>query len=145
MRLTRNRHRPPAQQWAFVALIALLSAGLWFGWFAWDTEYQYDAAAGRMVGPYAIWQGVGAFLCGIVVAALAYQILHFVVALLVLPASFTFAWISTAAATDVTGLWLVGAILVAFGTTVGTAMMLGIAAAVEARGRGREASVSPPE
>ncbi|MBG6215614.1 hypothetical protein IWX75_000051 [Arthrobacter sp. CAN_A6] len=135
MHLTRTRHRSPAQQWAAVIVIALLSAGLWFGWFAWDTEYQYDAAAGRMAGPYATWQGVGAFLCGIVVVGLAYRLLRFVVALLVLPASFTLAWISTAAATDVTGLWVVGAVLVAFGTTLGSAVLLGIAAAVESTGK----------
>ncbi|GAB3534885.1 hypothetical protein GCM10027403_11660 [Arthrobacter tecti] len=121
MRLTRHRHQPPAQQWALVALIALLSAGLWFGWFAWDTEYQYDAATGRMTGPYELWQGIGAFFCSIVVVGLAHRLLHFVVALLVLPAFFTFAWISTAAAMDDTGLWVVGAVLVAFGAMLRTA------------------------
>ena len=134
MHLTRNRDRPAAQQWASVALIAVLSAGLWFGWFAWDTEYQYDAATGRMGGPYAVWQGVGAFLCSIVVVWFASRLLRFAVALLVIPASFTFAWITTAAATDVTGLWIVGAVLIAFGTTVGAAAMLAIAAPVEATG-----------
>ncbi|WP_026549282.1 hypothetical protein [Arthrobacter sp. Br18] len=83
MHLTRNRHRSPAQQWVAVAVTALLSAGLWFGWFGWDTEYQYDAAAG----------------------------------------------------TDVTGLWMVGAVLVALGTTLGSAVLLGIAAAVESMGK----------
>ncbi|GAB3552458.1 hypothetical protein GCM10027404_23040 [Arthrobacter tumbae] len=112
--------------------MAALSSGLWFGWFAWDTEYHYDPAAGEMAGPYELWQGIGAFLCSFVVVALAYRLLHFIVALMVVPASFTFAWISTAAATDDTGLWLVGALLVAFGTTAGAALMLGIAAAVEA-------------
>jgi hypothetical protein len=77
---------------------------------------------------------VAAFLCGIVVVGLAYRLLHFVVALLVLPASFTLAWISTASAMDTSGLWAVGAVLVAFGTTFGTAVMLGLAAAVETIG-----------
>jgi hypothetical protein len=84
-----------------------------------------------MAGPYAIWQGVGAFLCAIVVAGLAYRLLPFGVALLVLPASFTLAWISTAAAADVTGLWMIGAVLVALGTTLASVVLLGIAAALE--------------
>ncbi|WP_394250379.1 hypothetical protein [Arthrobacter pityocampae] len=130
MQLTRNRHQPPAQQWTLVLLIAGLSAGLWLGWFAWDTEYQYDPVTGHMGGPYAVWQGVGAFLCSFVVVGLAHWLLRFIVAWLVIPASFTLAWISTAAATDVTGLWLVGAILVGLGTTIGAALMLGLAAAL---------------
>ena len=96
MRLTRSRDRSPLEQGAAVVLIALLSAGLWFGWFGWDTEYQSDPDTGRMTGPYEIWQGVAALLCGIVVVGLAYRLLHFVVAVVVLSASFTLAWISTA-------------------------------------------------
>jgi uncharacterized membrane protein len=76
-------------------------------------------------------------LCGIVVAGLAYRLLPFSVALLVLPVSFTLAWIGTAAVSDATGLWMVGAILVAFGTTLGAVVLLGIAAAVVPVHRGR--------
>ena len=143
--MTRSRDRPPLEQWSFVVLICLLSAGLWFGWFGWDAEYQYDAATGEMTGPYEIWQGVAAFLCGIVVVGLAYRLVHFVVALLVIPISFTLAWISTASTLDSSGLWVVGAILVALGTTLGTAVMLGIAAAVEALGNRQSSSVIPSE
>lgn len=135
MRLTRSRDRPPLEQWSFVVLISLLSAGLWFGWFGWDAEYQYDADTGARTGPYEMWQGVGAFLCAIVVVALAYRLLHFAVAVLVIPASFTLAWISTASATDESGLWGIGAILVAVGTAFGTAGLLGIAGAIHARMR----------
>lgn len=135
MRLTRSRDWAPLEQWAAVILIGLLSAGLWFGWFGWDAEYQTDPVTGEKTGPYEIWQGVAAFLCGIVVVGLAYRLLHFVVALLVLPAAFTLAWISTASAMAISGLWAVGAALVAFGTTFGTAAMLGLAAAVETIGK----------
>jgi hypothetical protein len=136
MHLTRNHHQPPARQWASVALIALLAAGLWIGWFVWDTEYQYNASTGELAGPYAVWQGVGAFLCGIVVAGFAYRLLPFGVALLVLPASFTLAWIGTAAVGDATGLWMIGAVLVAFGTTLAAVVLLGIAAALESLAKG---------
>ena len=128
MRLTRKRDRPPLEQWACVLLIALLTAGLWFGW---DTEYRTDPATGETTGPYEIWQGVAAFLCSLVVVGLAYRLLQFAVALLVLPISFTFAWISTASAVDSNGPWAVGAILVAVGSILGAAIMLGIAAGVE--------------
>lgn len=137
MRLTRSPNQSPPKQWFSVSSIFLLSAGLWFGWFGWDSEYQFDAATGEMAGPYEVWQGLGALVCGVVVVGLAYRMLRFAVALLVIPSSFTFAWISTASAMDVTGLWAVGAILVAFGATLGTLVMLGIAAAVEALGNNR--------
>jgi hypothetical protein len=127
-----------------VLLIGVLSAGLWYGWFAWDTEYQYDRSTGRMGGPYAVWQGVGAFLCSIPVFWLAQRLLRFVVAFLVIPSCFTFAWVTTAAATDVTGLWLVGAILVGFGSAVGSAVMLGLIAAVDSDLRKDNRSATTP-
>ncbi|WP_181419854.1 hypothetical protein [Arthrobacter psychrolactophilus] len=52
---------------------------------------------------------------------------------------------STAAVMDSSGLWVVGAILVALGTTFGTAVMLGAAAAVEAIGNRQRTSVIPSE
>jgi hypothetical protein len=146
MYLTRNRHRPPLEQGACLILIVLLTAGLWFGWFAWDTEYQHhgyhSTTTGEKTGPYEVWQGVGAFLCSLPVIGLAYRLLHFVVALVVLPASFTLAWISTASAVATSPLWAVGAVYLAVGTTFGVAIMLGLAAAVEAVGR-REHRTSP--
>ena len=145
MRLTRSRDWSPLEQGAAVVLIALLSAGLWFGWFGWDTEYQSDPGTGRMTGPYEIWQGVAALLCGIVVVGLAYRLLHFVVAVVVLSASFTLAWISTASAMDASGLWAVGAVLLAFGATFGSAAMLGMAAAVETIGKREKNRGQPHE
>ncbi|KNC18783.1 hypothetical protein AC792_10195 [Arthrobacter sp. RIT-PI-e] len=141
MGLTRNRDLPPLQQLLLVIVMVLLSAGLWYGWFAWDTEYYLDASTGEMAGPYRVWQGVGAFLCGIVVMIVAYRTLHIGVALVVLPASFTLAWISTAAADDVTGLWMVGAIMVAVGSFLGAAVLLSLTAAVDSLSR--EPSIPP--
>lgn len=92
MRLTRDPRRPPARQAVLVLVIGGLSAALWYGWFAWNTEYQDDPATGRMAGPYAVWQGVAAFLC-------------------------------------------IGAVLVGFGSTAGAAVMLGLAATVDAVAR----------
>lgn len=134
MHLTNNRRSSPLKQWGFIALFGLLAVGLWFGWFAWDTEYQYhgyQGTLGERTGPYEVWQGVGAFLCSLPVIALAYRVLRFWVALVVLPVSFTLAWISTASAMATGPLWVVGAIYMAFGTTSGVAIMLAIAAGIE--------------
>lgn len=144
MRVAQNSHRAIAQQFASAALIAVLSAALWYGWFAWDREYYYDAATGEMAGPYAVWQGVGAFLCSLVVVGLAYRLLHFAVALLVLSVAFTGAWISTAITFDSNGLWAVGAILVAIGATLGSALMLGISAIVDKAINRHRVSTSGP-
>lgn len=124
-----------------VILVALLSAGLWVGWFAWDTEYQYDAGTGQMTGPYEIWQGVGAFGIGIVVAGVAHRLLHPVIAMLVMSASFTVAW-SVTASGDETGLWLVGAFLVAFGSAVGAVVLLSIAGGLDSFLRRRTGAVA---
>lgn len=51
------------------------------------------------------------------------------------PACFTAAWITTALTVDSSGLWVVGAVLVGFGSTVGAAVMLGLATAVDAGAR----------
>ncbi|MHA7146290.1 hypothetical protein ACX80U_16395 [Arthrobacter sp. TmT3-37] len=144
MRLTHDPVRTDKQQVALVLLIGVLTAGLWYGWFGWDTEYQYDRSTGRLGGPYAVWQGVGAFLCSIPVFWLAQRLLRFTVAFLVMPASFTFAWITTAAAADVTGLWMIGAILVGFGSAAGSAVMLGLIAAVDADLRNDTRSTTTP-
>ncbi|WDF32010.1 hypothetical protein PTW37_08905 [Arthrobacter agilis] len=143
MRLTRDP-RPARQQVALVFLVGVLSAALWYGWFAWDTEYQYDRATGRMGGPYAIWQGVGAFVCSIVVFWLAQRLVRFIVAFLVMPSCFTLAWITSAASADVTGLWMVGAILVAVGSAMGSAVMLGLITAVDADLRKDKGSAPTP-
>ena len=133
--MTRNRDLSPLEQWGFVVLFGLLSAGLWFGWFAWDTDYQYHGyyatSTGERTGPYESWQGIGAFLCSLPVIGLAYRILHFVVALVILPMSFTLAWISTASVIATGPLWAVGAMYVAVGTTGGVAILLAIAAGIE--------------
>jgi hypothetical protein len=144
MRLTRDRDRPAKQQVALVVLIGVLSAALWFGWFSWDTEYQYSQLTGHMEGPYAVWQGVGALMCSIPVFWLAQRLLRFGVSFVVMAGCFTCAWIITAASTDVTGLWLVGAVLVGFGSLVGSAVMLGLITAVDSDLRAANRSASTP-
>jgi hypothetical protein len=144
MRLTRDRARPARQQVALVVLVGVLSAALWYGWFAWDTEYQYSHLTGRTEGPYAIWQGVGALLCSIPVFWSAQRLLRFGVSFSVMPGCFTFAWITTAASTDETGLWLIGAVLVGFGSLVGSAVMLGLITAVDSDLRAANSSASTP-
>jgi hypothetical protein len=144
MHLTRDRDRPAQQQVALVVLVGVLSAVLWFGWFAWDTEYQYSHMTGHMEGPYAVWQGVGALLCGVPVFWLSQRLLLFRVSLWVISGCFTCAWITTAALTDATGLWLVGAIFVGFCSLAGSAVMLGLVTAVDSDLRADDRSASTP-
>lgn len=55
MRLTRSRNWSVLEQCSAVILVALLSAGLWLGWFAWDTEYQIDPDTGDSATPHRLY------------------------------------------------------------------------------------------
>lgn len=107
----------------WVAFVVLGSAAAWFGWMAWDQEYWTDPDTGIPQGPYRAWQVIG---CGVTLVAIAVWASRsrFWPTVLLLPPSFTLAW-SVTASEDDTGLWMVGAILVAIGTTVGTLIVLG--------------------
>lgn len=105
------------------------SAGAWFAWMGWDQEYQVDPMTGLESGPYEAWQVIG---CGITLLAVAVPASwgrHWKAVLL--PPSFALAWSVTAAAQDMTGLWRVGAIMVLIGSSVGTAVILGVVGGVE--------------
>ncbi|MBO0596711.1 hypothetical protein I2485_04450 [Nesterenkonia sp. E16_7] len=115
---------------AWAVFVILGSAGAWFAWMGWDQEYQVDPVTGLASGPYEAWQVIG---CGITLLAVAVPASwgrHWKAALL-LPPSFTLAWSVTAAAEDMTGLWMVGAVMVLIGSSLGTAAILGVTGAVE--------------
>ncbi|GAA1140182.1 hypothetical protein [Nesterenkonia lutea] len=107
------------------AFVILGSAASWFAWMGWDQEYWVDSATGLEHGPYRAWQVIG---CGITLVAIAIwtSIHRCWPTVLLLPPSFTLAW-SVTASEDSTGLWVVGAIMVLVGSTVGTLIILGIA------------------
>ena len=106
------------------AFVVLGSAGSWFVWMGWDQTYWVDSTTGLEHGPYRVWQVI---TCGITLLAVAVWTSRgrYWPTVLLLPPSFTAAW-SVTASEDITGLWMVGAIMVGFGSTLGTLIVLGI-------------------
>lgn len=104
--------------------LALAGAGLWWGWFAWDTQRSIDPATGSETGPYEVWQVAGCVLSWIVLAWIGVRMLRPLLVALVLPAAFTAAFALTGAGSDDSGLWVVGAVLVALGSFAGTAVLV---------------------
>ncbi len=122
----RDRRTPPRRSLrllGWVTFVVLGSAAAWFGWMAWDQEYWTDPDTGMEHGPYRAWQVIG---CGLTLVAIAvWTSRSRWWPTVLLPPSFTLAW-SVTASEDTTGLWMVGAIMVAIGSTVGTLIVLGI-------------------
>lgn len=107
---------------AGAALLAVATVVTWYAWLGHDTEYQVDAA-GNQSGPYTTMQVAGCVLtlAALLVAAVLLRV-HPLMAAAAMTLAFTVAWTANAAASDETGLFLVGTILVficmAAGTTV---------------------------
>jgi hypothetical protein len=98
--------------------LAALTVAAWFAWLGWDTRYDIDPITHNSSGPYEAWQVVG---CVLSVAAISFVSGRTINPLLVVPTvtlAFTAAWSLQAAATDDSGLWPVGAILVLVGMAV---------------------------
>ena len=114
-----------------------LAAATVFTWWAWlgrDTEMQLDPATGDYSGPYTTAQVAGLVLT--LAALLVTAVLLRVPALpaaAVMTVAFTAAWTAQAAATDDSGLYLVGTILVLAGMTAGTAVVALLTSAVRGR------------
>lgn len=108
----------------WTAFMVLGSAGSWYAWMGWDQQYWVDSRTGLAHGPYRAWQVIG---CGVTLVAIAIWTSRgrYWPTALLLPPSFTLAWSETASE-DSTGLWLVGALFVGIGSTVGTLLILGI-------------------
>lgn len=124
--------------------MAVLSAASWFAWMGWDTQYQIDPVTGVSSGPYEAWQVIGCGLSLLVVfaGAVALRVRHWYVAA-ALVAAFTAAWIVTAAQQDDTGAYLFGAVLVAAGLAMATAIGSWVARFISYRGEDNS-QPSPP-
>jgi hypothetical protein len=116
---SRNRLVP-------AVLLALATAATWAAWLSWEDGYRTDPVTGAVNGPYAWWQVAGCAVTLIVVAALAARRLPVWLVVPIMAVVFTVAWSIPAASADDTGLWGVGAILVLFGTTAGSAVVAGL-------------------
>lgn len=110
-------------------LLTLATLASWWAWTAWDRTYDVDPATGRASGPWQVWQVAGVVLSLLAVVVVGTRYLPLWVVLPVVPLAFTAAWSLTAMAYDDTGLWGVGALMVLFGTSAGTALVAPIAAA----------------
>lgn len=118
----------------------VLGAGLWWSWFAWDTVAGTDAA-GAQTGPYEAWQVAGCVLSWTALVWLGVRVLRPFLLITALPAGFTAAWILTAALHDDSGLWAVGAVLVAGGTLAGNAVLVWVLRALTRRKRASSAAL----
>ena len=103
--------------------VAVLSAGLWFAWLGWDTQYQVDPVTQVASGPYEAWQVIGCAVSLLVlfVGALLAGV-HPFWASAALTVAFTTAWTVSAAAGDETGLYGVGTILLLIGLAAATTL-----------------------
>ncbi|MFF0656602.1 hypothetical protein [Micromonospora tulbaghiae] len=116
-------------------LLALATAGAWAAWLSWESGWTVDPETGAMSGPYAVWQVAAAVLSlGVLAAAGGWWLNVWLVAP-VMTVAFTVPWAVHAASTDDTGLWAVGAALVAIGTTIGTTLVGGAAGWLRRRTR----------
>lgn len=113
-------------------LVAVLAAGCWWAWFAWDTERTTDPLTGATSGPWAAWQVLGCGVCLVALVVVATRWLPAWLVVVTVPCAFTVAW-STTASGDGSGLWAVGAVLVLLGTAAGAALVALLAAAVRRR------------
>lgn len=111
-------------------VLALLTASCWWAWMAWDESADIDPVAATTSGPYQPWQVIGCVACLIALAVVAAVRLPRQLVVPIMPVAFTAAWSWTAASSDGSGLWLVGALLVFFGMLVGTGVISGLTRAV---------------
>ncbi|MCC3298425.1 hypothetical protein [Arthrobacter caoxuetaonis] len=106
--------------------LVVLSAGLWWGWFGWDTQRDIDPATGASSGPYEWWQICACIVSWAVIAWAGTELLEPAVVIFLMPAAFTASWILSSALTDDSGLWAIGAVLVAAGTLAANALFVGL-------------------
>jgi hypothetical protein len=108
---------------AATVLLAGATVATWAAWLGWQTGYRTDAETGTVSGPYSSWQVAGCVITLAVLAGVAGRRLSPMRIVPVMSVAFTAAWAVQAAASDETGLWVVGAVLVLFGTAAGAAVI----------------------
>ncbi|MFC0033540.1 hypothetical protein ACFFMM_28855 [Micromonospora chaiyaphumensis] len=106
-------------------LLAAATVGAWWAWLGWESGYTVDPETGATSGPYAAWQVAAAVLTLIVIAAVGGWFASPWLVAPVLTVAFTATWAARAASTDDTGLWAVGAAMVAVGTAIGATLVSG--------------------
>jgi hypothetical protein len=130
-----------------VCLAVVLGALTWGAWLGLDRTASYDVVTGTVQYPYVTLQVLGcALTVGVVTAVLA-ALGHPVAGASGTALGFWLGWTANAAATDDSGLFLVGAVFLAvglaLGTTVAAAVGWGVRAAADAVRRRRAGRAGP--
>jgi hypothetical protein len=118
--VARKRDGAAGQLLGVLVLVAATLAAWWL-WLGSDTRYEVDPVTGSTTGPYEPVQVVGCVLSLLVVAVAGGLLLRPWLVVVVMTVAFTAAWSVAAATRDESGLWVVGAALVAVGMAAGTA------------------------
>ncbi|WP_067479008.1 hypothetical protein [Actinomadura hibisca] len=99
------------------AVAALVTTVAYWAWLGWDRE-RVVQPDGHETGPYETWQVAGLvvtlLVCGVIVARLGAP----VAAVVATTAALTVSWSISAATSDDSGLWPIGAALVCVGTLI---------------------------
>lgn len=122
----RHGRRLPGLAFAAVAAVVVVAvtALAYAAFFAWDTRRDVDPVTGAVSGPYQPWQVISCAAVLVILAGLTVRFGRHRALVFLIPATFTLCWAIQAANSPGDGLWPVGAILVAFGTTAGAALFM---------------------
>jgi len=138
--------RPPLPHLLLVVVLAGGAALSYVAWLGWDRRYDLDPVTGTSSGPYEAWQVVGCVVTLAALAVLAGLLGRPGLAVGVIPVVVTSLWSRDAAVRDDSGLWVVGAVLLACGLLTGVAAVASLADGVRRRragGTGRRGSARP--
>jgi hypothetical protein len=120
--------RRPRRPGVALGLGTVLGALAWAAWLGWDRTASYDVITGTVQTPYVTLQVLGcALTVGLVTAYLAAR-WHPVAAATGVGLGFWVVWTAWASSTDGSGLWAVGAVMLAVGLAAGTAVSAALGA-----------------
>jgi hypothetical protein len=124
-----------------LALGMVLGALTWAAWLGWDRSSSYDVITDSVQTPYVTLQVLGCVLTVAVATAVLAVRAHPVAGPGGVAAGFWAVWTVDAASLDDTGLFAVGAVLLALGLAAGisltAAIAVGVRTAIDARKRRR--------
>ncbi|WP_422743253.1 hypothetical protein ACN27B_02135 [Micromonospora sp. WMMD754] len=106
-------------------ILAAATAGAWWAWLSWESGWIVDPETGAAGGPYAVRQVAAAVLTLVALAVAGGWWLNTWLVASVMTVAFTVPWAAHAAAGDDSGLWAIGAALVAIGTAIGATVVAG--------------------
>jgi hypothetical protein len=107
-----------------LVVVAVATVATFFAWLGRDTTKTLDPLTGHESGPWSTGQVAGCLLTLLVVLVGAVLLgVPALVAAAAMTVAFAAAWTVAAAASDDSGMFLVGAILVLIGMAIGTAVV----------------------